>query len=192
MSEIIKKKICLIGDFGVGKTSLIRRFVDGQFSEHYLSTVGVQISQKDVEVAANGSQARQKLRLMLWDLEGRTNLESRAKFEEIVEKFAGGSHGAIVVADLNRQETIDHLAEHLALLSSLKNQAVKVIVAFNKADLMEESAARAIVSSSELSSEACVLASYLTSAKTGENVEAAFQQLTKSLLAEQSDPILNN
>lgn len=182
MSEMPKKKICLIGDFGVGKSSLIRRFVDGQFSEHYLSTVGVQISQKDVEVAANASQASQKLRLMIWDLEGRTNLEGRAKFEEIVQKFVGGSHGAILVADLKRQETIDHLAEHLALLSSLKIQDVKVIVAFNKADLVEESAARAMLSGSWLPTGERVLASYLTSAKTGENLEAAFQQLAESLL----------
>jgi small GTP-binding protein len=183
VSETIKKKICLIGDFGVGKTSLIRCFVDRQFSEHYLSTVGVQISQKDVEIPANARQASQKLRLMIWDLEGRTNSVGRAKFETIVQKFIGGSHGAILVADLNRQETIDHLTEHLALLSSLKTKNLKIIVAYNKADLTGEAAAGATLSAEELSLRDCIIASYLTSAKTGDNVEVAFQKLSESLLS---------
>lgn len=175
MSEITRK-ICMIGDFGVGKTSLIRRFVDSQFSEHYLSTVGVQISQKDVEVPADSSQASQKLRLLIWDLEGRT------KFQGIAKQYVEGSHGAILVADLKRQETIDHLAEHMTLLSSIKTEGVKVVVAFNKADLVEESATIATLSGGWLPSGELVQASYLTSAKTGENVEAAFQKLAESLL----------
>jgi small GTP-binding protein len=176
LSEMNKRKICLIGDFGVGKTSLIRRFVDRQFSEHYLSTVGVQISQKDVEVPASDSQASQQLRLMIWDLEGST------KFQGITKEYVKGCHAAILVADVNRPETIDHLAEHLALLSSLEIQDLKVIVAFNKADLMEDSAGKDLLLGSWLPSGEQVLASYLTSAKTGENVEAAFQQLAESLL----------
>jgi small GTP-binding protein len=176
VSEITKKKICLIGDFGVGKTSLIRRFVDGHFSENYMSTVGVQVSQKDLEVPANSSQVRQKLRLMIWDLEGST------KFQGIARQYIEGSHGAIVVADGNRQESIDHLAGHLALLCSLKTQDIKVIVAFSKADLVEERAARDLLLGSWLPSGERVLAAYLTSAKTGKNVEASFQHLAKSLL----------
>ena len=65
----ISKKICLIGDYGVGKTSLIRRFVDRQFSDKYLSTVGVKISRKSVEATDSQQQKKLKLQLLIWDLE---------------------------------------------------------------------------------------------------------------------------
>ena len=69
--SIISKKICLIGDFGVGKTSLIRRFVDRQFSDQYLSTIGVKISRKIVEIQPQ-NQIRQ-VRLLIWVLKGKPN-----------------------------------------------------------------------------------------------------------------------
>lgn len=68
--ETVSKKICLIGDFGVGKTSLIRRFVENQFSDEYLSTVGVKISRKPVDIPGGSV-----VQLLIWDLEGRTNLK---------------------------------------------------------------------------------------------------------------------
>ncbi|MEO1762587.1 MAG: GTP-binding protein, partial [Cyanobacteria bacterium J06629_18] len=71
----ISKKICLIGDFGVGKTSLIRRFVDRQFSDKYLSTVGVKISRKSVEVTDSKQGKNLNLQLLIWDIEGSTKFK---------------------------------------------------------------------------------------------------------------------
>ena len=174
--ETTKKKICLIGDFGVGKTSLIRRFIDGRFSENYLSTVGVQVSQKDVEINDDGNHLH-IIRLMIWDLEGRT------KFQAISEKYLEGSHGAILVADINRQDSIMHLHEHLALISSLKTQGVKVVVAFNKGDLVKETTTKDLLSGGWFQTQEQVLSAYLTSAKTGQNVEILFERLARSFLA---------
>ena len=64
MSVTSSKKICLLGDFAVGKTSLVRRFVDNQFSDTYLSTIGVKISRKLLSVEENHT-----LQIIIWDLE---------------------------------------------------------------------------------------------------------------------------
>ena len=72
----ISKKICLVGDFGVGKTSLIRRFVDKQFSDKYLSTVGVKISRKLIELSETESQKAEEIQLIIWDIEGSNKFKS--------------------------------------------------------------------------------------------------------------------
>ncbi|MBC6480984.1 MAG: GTP-binding protein [Hormoscilla sp. GM7CHS1pb] len=92
--ETITQKICLVGDYGVGKTSLIRRFVERQFSDEYLSNVGVKISRKTLELAAAN------VRLLVWDLEGST------KFQAIVPTYLQGAMGAVIVADLSRRERV--------------------------------------------------------------------------------------
>src|SRR3984957_8008415 len=84
---MLKKKICMVGQFGVGKTSLVRRFVDSIFGESYLSTVGVKIDRKDVTV---GSIA---MRLMLWDLAGE---DERTKLKM---SHLRGASGYILVVD---------------------------------------------------------------------------------------------
>ena len=65
---MLKKKICMVGQFGVGKTSLVRRFVDSIFDERYLTTIGVKIDRKDVTVGSDS------VTLMLWDLAGEDDL----------------------------------------------------------------------------------------------------------------------
>ncbi|NEN93649.1 MAG: GTP-binding protein, partial [Okeania sp. SIO3H1] len=91
---MISKKICLVGDFGVGKTSLIRKFVDRQFSDQYLSTVGVKISRKKVDLPKIEVEKNNFLQLLIWDLEGHT------KFKAIAPNYLKGASGAIVVADV--------------------------------------------------------------------------------------------
>ena len=93
---MISKKICMVGDFSVGKTSLIRRFVDRQFSDKYLSTVGVKISRKAVELEG-GEGDKKTIQLLIWDIEGQT------KFKAIAPSYLQGSKGVIIVADVSRQ-----------------------------------------------------------------------------------------
>ncbi|HNO94753.1 MAG TPA: hypothetical protein PKJ84_11315, partial [Anaerolineales bacterium] len=66
----IQKKICLLGDFGVGKTSLVQRFVEGRFDDKYLSTMGVKISRKTLK------RSYGKLNLLIWDVAGSNGFES--------------------------------------------------------------------------------------------------------------------
>ena len=169
----VSKKMCLIGDFGVGKTSLIRRFVDGQFSDQYLSTVGVKISRKNI-VLSKENMPDHDLQLLIWDLEGHT------KFKAIAPSYLQGSKGAFVVADVSRPETIDRIPEHLSLFYSVNPQG-KIIIALNKVDLIEpEKAAKIFYSTQSLYQER-VLSLYQTSAKTGEYVDEIFEKLAVSM-----------
>ena len=123
----ITKKICLLGDFNVGKTSLVRRFIEDKFSDRYLSTVGVKVSRKSVNLTTE-PDVRQ-VNFLIWDLEGKT------KFKSITPSYLKGASGSIVVADLTRTETIENLSLHLQLFSQVNPQS-KTIVALNKADLI--------------------------------------------------------
>jgi len=165
----VSKKMCLIGDFGVGKTSLIGRFVDGQFSDQYLSTVGVKISRKNI-ILSKENTADNDLQLLIWDLEGHT------KFKSIAPSYLQGSKGALVVADVSRPETIDRIPEHLSLFYSVNPQR-KIIIALNKVDLIEPEKAAKIFHSTQSLYQEKVLYIYQTSAKTGEYVDEIFEKL---------------
>lgn len=171
----ISKKICLVGDFGVGKTSLIRRFVERQFSDQYLSTVGVKISTKIIELPANAEQKVQNLQLMIWDLEGHT------KFKAIAPSYLRGASGAIIVADVTRQETIDRLDEHLKLFLSVNSKGF-IIIAFNKSDFFEEEEIDTLLKTYNFKEQVQVLSTYATSAKTGKDVDLIFEKLAYKIV----------
>jgi small GTP-binding protein len=167
----ISRKICLIGDFSVGKTSLIRQFVDKQFSDEYLSTVGVKMSRKMVAL----SQKPQELQLIIWDIEGSN------KFKGIAPSYFQGAKGAVIVGDITRQETLDHLGGHIQSFLAV-NPKSYIVIALNKSDLIEAEYLEKLRKLYLFSDNACVLATYLTSAKTGNNVDEIFQKLSQSLL----------
>jgi small GTP-binding protein len=168
---MISKKICMIGDFGVGKTSLIRRFVDRQFNDAYLSTVGVKISRKITELTNVKQQEQLKLQLLIWDLEGHT------KFKSIAPSYLQGSSGAIIVADVNRIETLERLPEHIQLFLSV-NPKSSFVIALNKSDLIdEEKMTKLLEMVQDKEGLEAVSAIYQTSAKTGLFVDDIFQKL---------------
>ncbi|MEB3342016.1 Rab family GTPase [Okeania sp.] len=168
---MISKKICLVGDFGVGKTSLIRRFVDRQFSDQYLSTVGVKISSKVVNLSTTEIKKNSSLRLLIWDLEGHT------KFKAIAPSYLQGASGAIVVADVTRQETIANLSERLELFFSVNPKGI-AILALNKSDLVDAEIINQLLLKLNNQEDERVIATYNTSAKTGENVDDIFDKLS--------------
>ncbi|HLO51669.1 MAG TPA: Rab family GTPase [Kamptonema sp.] len=171
----ISKKMCMVGDFGVGKTSLIRRFVDRQFSDQYLSTVGVKISRRNIELLGVKQQEKQDVQLLIWDLEGHT------KFKAIAPSYLQGASGALVVADVSRPETIERLIEHIQLFSSI-NPKGNIIIALNKLDLIDEEKLLKIVEIAEATAPDKVLATYTTSAKTGKDVDDIFYKLAYKMV----------
>lgn len=173
---MISKKICLVGDFGVGKTSLIRRFVDDQFSDEYLSTVGVKISRKKVDVAFKNTEENTSVQLLIWDLEGHT------KFKAIAPQYLLGAHGAIIVADVTRPETIDGISERLELFLSVNPQGVAVIMALNKSDLVDVEIVNKLFDKFNNGQDERVIGTYSTSAKTGKNVDDIFYKLAYKLI----------
>jgi len=122
---VTQKKICMVGAFATGKTSLVQQFVSSKFSEKYHSTVGVKIDRKEVDVAGA------KVKLLLWDLAGQD------KFQSVQASYLTGSSGIFFVVDGTRRETLTELAGLLAMVQDTLG-AVPAVIAFNKADLVDQ------------------------------------------------------
>ncbi|MEH1939537.1 MAG: Rab family GTPase [Nostoc sp.] len=171
----ISKKICLFGDFGVGKTSLIRQFVECQFSDEYLSTVGVKISRKLVSVSDKNLLSAQDLQLIIWDIEGSN------KFKAVAKSYFQGSKGAVIVADVTQAETLHHIQEHIQTFLAV-NPNSYIVVALNKSDMIAGEYLEKIRQMYQFSDRANILDTYITSAKTGNNVDKIFQALANRLI----------
>ncbi len=163
----ISRKIVLIGDFSTGKTSLIRRFVENRFGDRYLSTVGVKVSKKQVNVGETTYV------LLIWDIEGGTAQKS------INTTYLRGAHGAIVVADITRNETMAHIETYLETVEKHVGK-VPAVIAYNKCDLLDKTALERFVEERKTNVSFSVPTHYV-SAKTGEGVEAMFLSLAKAL-----------
>jgi len=161
---MIAYKIVMVGDFGVGKTSLVKRFVDNSFSEEYLSTIGVSISKKNL----NNST------LMLWDIEGHT------EFKPIFKQYLMGAKGFIIVADITRENTIESIKKHIELCHTVVKNA-PVCIALNKSDMPHILDEKAITNLKELS--ASIVDVYQTSAKEGNSVLEIFSALDAQVIA---------
>ena len=166
--RVVQKKVCLLGDFAVGKTSLVRRFVDGRFDDRYLSTIGVKITRKPMELD------EYTLNLLIWDLAGGDD------FSKAGASYLRGAVGALLVCDLTRPETLAKLQFYAGQLRDLNADAV-LVFAGNKVDLEEERR----ISDEEITAVCEKLnGRYLeTSAKTGLHVEVAFQHLADQIKA---------
>ena len=116
-------KVVVIGDFGVGKTSLIHRFVENSFSEEYLSTIGLSISRKQL-VSTSGIKST----MMIWDTEGET------QYKAIFKQYLIGAKAFIIVADLTRENTIKSIQNHIKLIENVAPNA-PICIALNKSDL---------------------------------------------------------
>ncbi|MGL5872209.1 MAG: Rab family GTPase [Xenococcaceae cyanobacterium] len=170
--SVISQKICLLGDFSVGKTSLVRRFIEGEFSDIYQSTVGVKISRKMMTLS-NASE--RQIQLLVWDIEGQT------RFKAIAPDYLRGAKGAIIVADLNRPSTIDSIFNHVNLFNQVNPNGLSII-ALNKSDLSPPERLTKIKRVYQFDSNPQILATHVTSAKSGNSVNDIFQQLTDRIV----------
>jgi len=168
MNTIVQKKVCLLGDFGVGKTSLVRRFVEDRFDDKYLTTIGVKISRKTI-TRSYGSMS-----MLIWDLAGSTGFDSFTN-----PSYMQGTAGAIIVCDITRRETLTIMAEY-ARQARIINPRIHLIFVCNKTDLVD---GRVIADEDirEVSSTFGDGTYFLSSAKTGENVEDVFFTLAEKI-----------
>jgi small GTP-binding protein len=157
------KKIVILGHFGVGKTSLIRRFVKDSFSDNYKVTIGVHITKKIVEVRADES-----ISLIIWDLEGTDEVRM------IRDAYLLGSHGVVFVFDVSRPSTFQGLSQDLEIVAG-KTQGIPLIVVGNKIDLVINDEIQSLFKENDIE------ANYLTSAKTGDAVNEMFTYLATLL-----------
>ncbi|UOB19488.1 GTP-binding protein [Abyssalbus ytuae] len=160
----ISKKIVLLGYFGVGKSSLIRRFVENVFSEDYKVTIGVHILKKEIQINNN-----ENISLIIWDLEGSDN------FEKIRESYLLGSHSFIYVFDVTRPSTFQNMNNDIELIK-VKYPNVLLQVIGNKVDLVDLKTLQKKLKDNQIPYD------YLTSAKTGDNVNHAFEFIAHQLI----------
>ncbi len=162
---MIQKKICLLGAFAVGKTSLVSRFVKSIYSDQYLTTVGVKVDKKTVQLGD------QQVNLILWDLAGED------EFQKVRMDYLRGAAGYLLVADGTRRSTLD-TARMLEQRVTKDIGPLPFVLLLNKADLVnewdvDEQAMKEILASG--------WDTFKSSAKTGEGVEEAFQLLAKKM-----------
>ncbi len=160
---MLKKKICMVGEFGVGKTSLVRRFVQSIFDERYLSTVGVKIDRKDVNVGSV------PVTLMLWDLAGEDEL-TQLKISHL-----RGASGYILVADGCRAASLDKAIELQQRIAEQLGSLPFVLV-LNKADLRDQWEIQ------DAAVSECGWPTFETSAKAGSGVDEMFLALAGQLI----------
>ena len=161
---MIQKKICMLGAYGAGKTSLVRRFVESMFDERYHTTVGVRIDKKVVKLDAG------TIMMMIWDLAGGDETELTRL------SHLRGANGYITVVDGCREWTLE-LA--LLLRGKIREQFGDLphVVAVNKADL------RDVWEVCDVGTLGCDAEHvFFTSAKTGDAVEAMFKNVAMKLL----------
>jgi len=181
----MKKKIVLLGDSAVGKTSLIRRYVFDQFEDSYISTIGSKVTMKELEIST--SEKSVDLTLMIWDIIGREG------YHALHARTFVGVHGAILVTDLTRKETLTSLERYWipSLFKVVGN--VPLVFACNKSDLEGEfefspEDLKGIASRYSTGYKEIIPAkldsAYSTSAKGGSNVENLFESLGHLVLSE--------
>lgn len=162
-----QRKVCLVGDFAVGKTSLFNRFVYNRFSEGYMSTIGVMVQRKVISIDGHD------LALVLWDMQGGQDSST------IKESYLNGASGAIITCDLTRVGTILHCEGYANLLRRV-NHNIHLLLAGNKADLVKPGHAH--LSVVRQVAKQARLPLIFTSARNGEGVEPLFRVLGEMLL----------
>ncbi len=170
MAEIVKK-VCICGDPHVGKTSLVKRFVTGKYDDKYISTLGTVISKKSIKT----SRAKANVTMMLWDISG------QHEFRRIHAAAFRNAKAGFAVCDLTRPDTASNIEDWVYNFRKHAGEDKPVTVLANKHDLSEEN--KEIVNNIQESMKRLGVSFYLTSAKTGENVEEAFTQMANSLVS---------
>jgi small GTP-binding protein len=163
---VLQKKVCMLGAVGVGKTSLVRRFVESIFTERYQATVGVKIDRRTVTVGDT------TLNLMLWDLQG------EAEHQRLRMEYLRGAAGYLLVADLTQPASLD-TALDLGRRAAEVAPGSSGILVVNKIDLAGEGGIDQ-TALERLGREGWQVVR--ASARTGQGVEAAFRGLAEQLV----------
>jgi len=173
--EVIKRKVCLVGEQFVGKTSLVHRFVTGSFDESYIRTLGATVTKKEVDVSGpDGRPAR--VDMMILDIMGKQTF-----LQLFRDAYFSGAKGVLAVFDLTRRESLRDLVRWIDSIRETVGP-IPVVALGNKLDLtsrieVDDRAIKAVLGP-------LGIPFVRTSAKTGENVEEAFIGLARDIAEE--------
>ena len=170
----MKVKVCLVGEGAVGKTCLIRRFIQDQFDDRYISTLGAKVSKKEIKV--DGANGGMDVDMTIWDIMGEKGFRELLK-----EAYFHGAQGVLAVCDVTRRKTLEDLDDWIEGVYSVTG---KIPIEFlgNKIDLKDQ----VQISEDDMVQAARAYDSpfHFTSAKAGVNVENAFQSLAERVAKE--------
>ncbi len=161
MKKEHKKKVVIVGRFGVGKTSLIQRFVHSIFSDMYLTTIGVKIDKKTVEFQND------RIHLIIWDIAG------AKQNHNISPLHLQGAHGFIYVCDLSRPSTLENLEIQISEIIKTTGN-IPCLRVGNKSDLISPSKLKSIINTYSLD--------IISSAKHDKGVIEIFEQIAKKFI----------
>jgi small GTP-binding protein len=174
-------KVIIIGPPAVGKTSLLNRFVHNEFDMSYKLTLGVDFLTKTVEY-----EPSQLAKLQIWDI------GAQERFKFLHRSFYDGAFGALVVFDLSRQQTFSGMKTWISEMHSILGADIPKVIIGNKSDLIPEIGR--VIDRDDIEeytkNQGCVFIE--TSAKTGENVENAFQKITHRMIKRMEEIIISN
>ncbi len=159
---MMNKKICMVGAFAVGKTSLVKRYVESLFSEKYHTTIGVKIDKKNL------TYQNKDVQLMIWDIEG-VDI-----FTDLKPSYLRGASGILLVIDGTRSKSLE-TAKQVKQLVDDNLGKIPTLLLINKSDLRES------WQFSEDDTKSLAISennTFITSAKTDQNVERAFERIT--------------
>lgn len=163
-------KIVLVGDYGVGKTTSIHRFVENKFKANYVPTLGVQVTKKTIEIRGN------KIDLMIWDLAGQD------RYAMVRQRFYADTEGILMLYDITRMSSLLNIKKwHIEVSKFIKN--IPIILIGNKMDLLEKREVRTSDVKKFLEeNDIKINLKIKTSAKDGLNTEKAFIFLVNMLM----------
>jgi len=163
-------KIILVGDYGVGKSTSIHRFVEDKFKANYVPTLGVQVTKKSIEINGNS------IDLMIWDLAGQD------RYAMVRQRFYSGTQGILMLYDVTRMSSLINIKKWYNEVSRFTEQ-IPIILIGNKIDLVEKKEVRnADVNRFLEENNINVKVKVKTSAKDGVNIEKTFHYLVRILM----------
>jgi small GTP-binding protein len=171
----LKLKLCLVGESAVGKTCLIRRFVYDQFDDKYIGTLGTKITKKEIRIQNPTNNGMQDINLMIWDIMGQQGFR-----QLLQEAYFFGAQGIIGVCDVTRRNTLSELQSWMEAVQSVTDEIPTVFLG-NKSDLEDYQEVN-LNDIKSFASRYNKTEAYLSSAKTGFNVELVFKILGEKIL----------
>ena len=170
VKEDYKLKVVVVGDSGVGKTNLIKRFVSNTYNPNTKATVGVEFLSKSYKIND------QVFKIEIWDTAG------QERYKSITAAYYKGAKGALIVYDITQKDSFENINKWMSEVRDKSTKDLKILIVGNKTDLVDERQ----VSTEEALSKAKELESPVmeASALDGSNVKAAFYDLLKEMYKE--------
>ncbi len=185
-ARVFKAKVCLIGEAAVGKTSLVRRYVEDAFDDRYISTLGSKVSLKRIWLTPKGQHAQSlEVQISLWDLIG-----ERSYLDTLHQEYLRGAHGLIAVCDITRYSSFEALDDWIPRALRITGE-VPLALCVNKIDLRDQ--VMCLYDEHEPAQKAESYHGFAanTSAKTGENVNDTFGKLAIEMVRRYAAPLLS-